>query len=112
MPEVKFTQNLERHLSAPAVEVAGARPCARCWIRSSSATPSCASYVLDDQGRLRKHVVVFVDGELVEDRIRLSDPVEPAGELFVMQALIGRIGMGQRLYVATRKGLFGLDPGR
>jgi sulfur carrier protein ThiS len=88
MPEVKFTQNLERHLSAPAVEVVGAT------VREAldqvfERNPQLRSYVLDDQGRLRKHVVVFVDGELVEDRVRLSDPVEPGSELFVMQALSG-----------------------
>jgi len=88
MPEVKFTQNLERHLSAPAIEVAGAtvrEALDQVFERNSQ----LRSYVLDDQGRLRKHVVVFIDGELVEDRIRLSDPVEPGSELFVMQALSG-----------------------
>jgi hypothetical protein len=45
--------------------------------------------VLDDQGRLRRHVHVFVDGVLVADRERLSDPVGPASELHVMQALSG-----------------------
>jgi len=88
MPEVKFTQNLERHMSAPAVEVAGATV-REVLDQVFERNPQLRSYVLDDQGRLRKHVVVFVDGELVEDRIRLSDPVEPASELFVMQALSG-----------------------
>jgi hypothetical protein len=45
--------------------------------------------VLDDQGRLRKHVIVFVDGQLLEDRDQLSDGVEPTSELLVMQALSG-----------------------
>jgi len=88
MPEVKFTQNLERHLSVPAVEVPGStvrEALDRVFERNSK----LRSYVLDDQGRLRKHVVVFIDGEIVEDRVHLSDPVEPSSELFVMQALSG-----------------------
>jgi hypothetical protein len=51
--------------------------------------PMLRSYIVDDQGRLRKHVVVFVDGELIEDRDGMSDPVEPASDLMVMQALSG-----------------------
>jgi hypothetical protein len=51
--------------------------------------PRLRGYVLDDQGRLRKHIVVFVNGTMIEDRRQLSDPIEPASELFVMQALSG-----------------------
>lgn len=88
MPVVTFTQNLQRHLAAPAREVAGGT------VREAldevfRANPRLRGYVLDDQGRLRQHVVVFVDGELIEDRSRLTDPVHPASELFVMQALSG-----------------------
>ena len=51
--------------------------------------PKLRSYVLDDQGRLRKHVAVFVDGEMVHDREGLTDPVSQKTEVFVMQALSG-----------------------
>ena len=47
------------------------------------------SYILDDQGALRQHVVVFIDGQLAADRSGLSDPVEEASEVYVMQALSG-----------------------
>jgi sulfur carrier protein ThiS len=46
-------------------------------------------YVLDDQGALRHHVVVFVDGRAVTDRVGLTDPVGEDGRLHVMQALSG-----------------------
>ena len=49
--------------------------------------PRLRHYVLDDRGRLRRHIVVFVNGALIEDRQRLSDPLEPACELFVAQAV-------------------------
>ncbi len=88
MPSVKFTQNLERHLAVPAREVEGAT------VRQAldavfDENPRLRSYVLDDQGRLRRHVVVFIDGEMIEDRTKLSDTVGPSSELFVMQALSG-----------------------
>jgi sulfur carrier protein ThiS len=45
--------------------------------------------ILDDQGGLRRHVVVFVGGEPVRDRTRLTDAVAPDAEIAVMQALSG-----------------------
>ncbi|MEO6323768.1 MAG: MoaD/ThiS family protein [Thermoanaerobaculia bacterium] len=88
MPRVVFTRNLERHLSCPASEVAGAT------VRDAlqgvfTGNPRLRSYILDDQGRLRSHVSIFVNGEMVRDSAELSDPVESGGEIFVMQALAG-----------------------
>jgi hypothetical protein len=51
--------------------------------------PRLRGYVLDDQGRLRQHVVVFVDGSQVRDRLLLADPVPERGEVAVLQALSG-----------------------
>lgn len=45
-------------------------------------------YVLDDQGGLRKHVVIFVDGEAVRD---LSRSVGESTEVVIMQALSGGV---------------------
>lgn len=47
------------------------------------------TYVLDEQGALRKHMTVLVDGKRVRDWERLSDPVEASSEVWVMQALSG-----------------------
>jgi sulfur carrier protein ThiS len=54
-----------------------------------AAQPQARGYVLDEQGHLRKHVVVFVDGQRVRDREQLSDPVRDSSEVYVMQALTG-----------------------
>ena len=88
MAEVKFTPNLERHLSGPPVEVE-AETVAEALRRVFDCNPRLRGYVLDDQGRLRKQIVVFINCTLIEDRARLSDPIEPASELYVMQALSG-----------------------
>jgi hypothetical protein len=45
--------------------------------------------VLDEQGRVRKHVNIFADGVMVADRVALSDPVAPTSEIYVLQALSG-----------------------
>ena len=51
--------------------------------------PRARGYVLDEHGALRQHMAVFVDGVPVADRRALSDPVPPAAEILVMQALSG-----------------------
>ena len=88
MPEVKFTQNLQRHLATPPCQASGGtlREVLDDVFRQN---PQLRGYVLDDLGHLRKHVVVFIDGEMIEDRTALSDTVAPTSELFVMQALSG-----------------------
>ena len=88
MPVVRFTRNLEQHLPVPTGRVDGST--VREVLDAVFAEhPRLRGYVLDEQDRLRKHVVVFVDGEAIHDRTGLSDPVEPSSELYVMQALSG-----------------------
>ena len=48
------------------------------------------NYILDDQGILRQHVNIFVNGKMIEDREELSDSIsEEDCEIFIMQALSG-----------------------
>jgi len=51
--------------------------------------PRLRGYILDDQGRVRHHVAIFVDGGMVSDRDELTDTVGAASEIYVMQALSG-----------------------
>jgi molybdopterin synthase sulfur carrier subunit len=88
MPKVGFTSHLERHVSCPAETVAGAT------VREAldayfTRHPRVREYVLDEQGALRRHVVVFVGGDQAHDRDKLSDSVGPDAEIHVMQALSG-----------------------
>ncbi len=51
--------------------------------------PGIKGYLLDDQGSLRKHVNIFVDGNLITDRTRLLDKLNTNSEVYIMQALSG-----------------------
>lgn len=88
MPVVSFTPNLRRHLACPEVEVP-AGTVATVLERVFEENPQLRGYILDEQGRLRQHVAVFVGGELIGDRVRLSDDVSAGQDVFVMQALSG-----------------------
>ena len=79
---------VQRHVSAPTVEAPGST------VREVLEAVFCGNatlrgYVLDEQGELRKHVVVFVNGQQMKDRTGLTDPVPEGGKLHVMQALSG-----------------------
>jgi molybdopterin synthase sulfur carrier subunit len=51
--------------------------------------PHVRSYVLDEQGRLRRHVCIFADGARLPREAALTHPIRPDSELHVMQALSG-----------------------
>ena len=88
MAEVIFTANLQRHVPCPPTRAAGAT--VREVLEAVFAeNPRLRGYVVDERGVLRKHMVVFVDGAMVQDRDALSDAVGPTSEVYVMQALSG-----------------------
>lgn len=88
MVHIRFTANLERHVSVPAMDV-HCGPLRAVLDEVFRANPALRSYVLDDQDSLRKHVSVFVDGAQIADRRQLSDAVPDGAEIWVMQALSG-----------------------
>ena len=51
--------------------------------------PQARSYVLDDQSALRRHMTIFVDGQIIRDRARLADAVHERSTIHVFQALSG-----------------------
>ena len=88
MPQVTFTPNLQRHLACPPRAVPGCTVAATLQAVFAD-HPALRGYVLDDQGQLRRHVTIFVDGQMIEDRACLTDPVREDSEVFVVQALSG-----------------------
>jgi sulfur-carrier protein len=88
MPTVRFTDNIQRHVECPTRKVEGAhvREVLDAYFRANT---RARGYVLDDQGRLREHMSIFINGEQLRDRVGLSDPVPADGVLDVIQALSG-----------------------
>jgi sulfur-carrier protein len=88
MAKVNFTANLVRHVDCPSVEAPGAT------VREVLAAvfnenPRLRTYVVDEQFSLRRHMGIIVDGQIVVDRKKLSDPVGANSEVYVLQALSG-----------------------
>lgn len=51
--------------------------------------PRLRHYVLDDQGNLRKHVAVFINGELEARSTALTRPLVDSDQVYLLQALSG-----------------------
>jgi NifU-like protein involved in Fe-S cluster formation len=88
MARLHFTPNLERHLGLASLEVKGAT-LGEALEHAFSEVSRARGYVMDDQGHVRHHVAVFVDGELVQDRVNLAVPIAEDSQIWLMQALSG-----------------------
>ena len=88
MPRLTFTPHLKRHVDCPDEAVVGTTV-REVLEKYFLAHPKVRSYVFDEQGSLRRHVIVFVDSEQLKDRAQQSDPVGERTELYVLQALSG-----------------------
>ena len=73
MTKVVFTSNIQRHVACPELEAAG-RTCGRSLENVFTVNPLARRYVLDDQSALRKHMIVFVDGQTIRDRAGSPTP--------------------------------------
>jgi sulfur-carrier protein len=88
MARVVFTANLMRHVDCPPADVEGTTV-RDVLAKIFAENPRLKSYVVDEQFALRRHMGIIVDGEIVTDRLRLSDPVDSSSEVYVLQALSG-----------------------
>ena len=91
MPTVVLTRHLHAFFPALAgrelrVEAATVAEVVQAMERLA---PGSGFYLCDEAGRLRTHVNIFVDGERISDRRRLSDAVGAQSEVFILQALTG-----------------------
>lgn len=90
MPAVKFTTHLEKFFPGVTKGVSvEARTVAEVVSVLDQRFPGLAAYLVDEQGALRKHVNIFVDDTLIEDRQNLSDSLSDSNRVYIFQALSG-----------------------
>lgn len=88
MPSIAFTAQLRRFTDTPLVR-SNAATLSEALEAAFAVNPALRGYVLDDQGHLRKHVVVFIDGLRKLDHQQLDDALRADSEVHVLQALSG-----------------------
>ena len=89
MPTVAFTPHLRQFFDVPETTTVEGSTVAEVIGHLETRWPGFAFYVTDEQGTLRKHVAVWVDGRRVRDREQLSDAVAADGTVHILQALSG-----------------------
>lgn len=88
MPSVRFTRNIQRHVECPTLDVEGAT-LGEVLNAYFAGNERARSYVLDDRGKLRKHMAAFIDGRQIDDRDALSDEVPEGAVVDIVQSLSG-----------------------
>ena len=88
MPTVEFAPALTRHVPCAPQEVA-AGTLRGALDAAFAAAPALRGYVLDEQGAVRKHVAVFVNGRMIANRNDLAQALQPRDRVHVIQALTG-----------------------
>jgi molybdopterin converting factor small subunit len=89
MALVKFTYALKRFFPKLTDTNASGKTIQAVLQEIEASYPGVTKYVLDDQGRLRQHVNIFIDGIMIKDRTKLSDQFQENSEIYIMQALSG-----------------------
>jgi sulfur-carrier protein len=85
--QVHFTSHL-RHVAPPDGISASGQDIRDVLADVFVRYPTVRDYVLDDQGRVRVHIAVFLDNQHIRRNI-LDHPVGPDSELYILQALSG-----------------------
>jgi len=89
MATVKFTYALEKFFPGIKEIPAKGNTLREILDEVEARYPRIQNYLLDDQGKLRNHVNIFINGSLITDRTTLSDAFSPDSEIYIIQALSG-----------------------
>ncbi len=89
MPTVRFTYALKRFFPELKETPVKSDTLPNLLQSIDQQYPGIQNYIVDERGVLRKHVNIFIDGELIKDREQLSDAFSQNSEVYIMQALSG-----------------------
>jgi hypothetical protein len=89
VPTIKFTYSLKRFFPELEDMKAQGNGLPEIFTEIEKNYPGLRSYVLDETGGLRRHVNIFIDGKMINDRNKLSDTFSASSEIYIIQALSG-----------------------
>ena len=85
---VTFAASLQRHIPCPPQNLAPAS--LREVLRAALlAAPDLSHYIFDDQGNIRKHVAIFINRDMLQNRANLTQLLKADDQVLVVQALTG-----------------------
>lgn len=89
MSQIEFSLQLAEHVGCPAkgeLKVGVLQDGLAIWFEEY---PKLKEYLLDSDGNLRRHLSLFLNGEMVISTEALDLVIDDKSELFVMQAISG-----------------------
>ena len=89
MPTVKFTNALKRFFPDLKDTSSRGKTLTEILNEMEAHYPGVRSYLLDEQGSLRRHVNIFIDGTRISDLTAPGDAVSENSEIYIIQALSG-----------------------
>ncbi len=89
MPTLHFTPALQRFFPQLAPMQIPAATVRELLTQLDARCPGLVEYLTDETGAIRAHVNIFVNNQLIADRVHLSDTLSATDEVFVMQAISG-----------------------
>jgi molybdopterin synthase sulfur carrier subunit len=89
MATVRFTYALKKFFPGLKDTATGAGTLSDVLNEMETTYPGIRGYIVDEQGSLRKHVNIFIDGRLINDRVTLADSFSKDSEIYIIQALSG-----------------------
>lgn len=89
MQTVQFTAALKRFFPDIQEQQVEGQTVADILSSLDTRYPGLKSYLVDEQGALRKHINIFIDGALIQDRYTLSDHLQDQHDILIFQALSG-----------------------
>ncbi|MCI4671279.1 MAG: MoaD/ThiS family protein [Bacteroidia bacterium] len=89
MPRIHFTSALSRFFPGLAEESCKGLTVREVVDEIEIKYPGIKDFILDEEGKLRKHVNIFVGEKVIHDRDKLSDSLSTDSEVLIFQALSG-----------------------
>ena len=86
--KVTLTANLQKYFPRAKFEIE-ASSVKQVLEKMDEERPLFSRYVLEDNGAIRKHVNIFVDGEVVRDKSHVNIALKSGAQVHIMQALSG-----------------------
>ena len=89
MPTIRFTTALKRFFPDLVDQEISGNTVKDILVQVNQRYPGIQSYLIEETGGLRKHINIFVRGELITDRSGLQDELGAQDEVVIFQALSG-----------------------
>lgn len=89
MAKIEFTSLLQRFFPNIKPENIEASTVKELLIKLDVKYPGLSTYLVEENVGLRKHVNIFINGVMINDRIKLSDKINTIDKVNIIQALSG-----------------------